>query len=269
MIALPHQVEGSLKVGKYEFHYVRWGDQGNRIVLLHSMGMDAHSMDLLAESLSSGHRVLALTILGHGDSTVPSEPVTLQDHAEMLLECARSLEHTPFTLVGHSVGGRLGMILAAEHPSDVKGLVLVDIAPPDTTPRAWRQRTAPILRSREEALAHLKERYPRFAPEYIENRLRYGFTEQPDGSLAPKPAGNDFMRGMSTDLWPYVERIRVPTLLVKGADSALVTPEKHARMRESIPEFASVTILGATHMVPQEKPEEFEETVRSFISKIS
>lgn len=263
------QVERFLKVGKYDFHYVKWGEMGSRIVLLHSMGMDAHSMDLLAESLSSGHSVLALTILGHGDSTVPSEPVALKDHAEMLLECAKRLGHTPFTLVGHSVGGRLGMILAADHPSDVKGLVLVDIAPPDTTPRAWRQRTAPILRSREEAIAYLKERYPKFTSEYIENRLNYGFRERPDGSLAPKPAGNDYMRGMTTDLWPYVERIRVPTLLVKGAESALVTPEKHARMRGSIPEFESVTIKEATHMVPQEKPEEFEEAIRGFLSKIS
>ena len=73
---------------------------------------------------------------------------------------------------------------------------------------------------------------------------------------------------MSTDLWPYVERIRVPTLLVIGAESTLVTPEKLARMREGIPEFASVTIRGATHMVPQDRPAEFEKAMRDFMAKI-
>lgn len=269
MIAMSEQVEGFTRVGKYDIHHVRWGDEGSRVVLLHSMGMDAHSMDLLAESLCAGHRVLALTILGHGDSTVLSEPISLPDHAELMLECMMRLGFTPCILVGHSIGGRMGMILAAEHPSEVRGLVLVDIAPPDPSPRPWRQRTPDQFKNKGEALAYLKGRYPRFAPEYYENRLRNGFKELLDGSLVPKPAGNDHMRGMSTDLWPYVERIRVPTLLIVGADSALVTPEKLDRMRESIPGFASVTIQEATHMVPQDKPEEFEKAVRAFISKIT
>jgi pimeloyl-ACP methyl ester carboxylesterase len=114
----------------------------------------------------------------------------------------------------------------------------------------------------------LKMKYPRFAPEYLENRLRHGFRELPDGSLEAKPAGNDHMRGMSTDLWPYVERIRVPTMLVIGGDSTLVTPGKLARMREGIPGLRVTTINGATHMVPQEKPVEFERAVRGFMDEI-
>ena len=65
-----------------------------------------------------------------------------------------------------------------------------------------------------------------------------------------------------------MERIKVPTLLVIGAESALVTPEKLARMRKDIPEFTSVTIQGATHMVPQDRPAEFEKAVRDFMAKI-
>jgi pimeloyl-ACP methyl ester carboxylesterase len=193
-MALSKQVEGFLRVGKYRIHYVEWGSWGNRIVLLHSMGMDAHSMDLLADSLSESHRVLALTILGHGDSTVPSEPISLPDHAELMRDCFRKLGYTPCILVGHSIGGRMGMILASEHPSEVVGLVLVDIAPPDPAPRPWRQQTPDQFGSRERALAYLRERYPRFAPEYYENRLRHGFRERKDGSLLPKPAGDDYMR---------------------------------------------------------------------------
>jgi len=265
---LSKRSEGFLRVGKYRVHYVGWGGEGSRIVLLHSMGMDAHSMDFLAESLSGSYRVLALTILGHGDSTVPSEPISLPDHAELMRKCVRRLGYTPCILIGHSIGGRMGMILASEHPSEVVGLVLVDIAPPDPSPRPWRQQAPDRFGSREEALAYLRERYPRFAPEYYENRLRHGFTERRDGSLLPKPAGNDYMRDMATDLWPYVERISVPTLLIVGSESGLVTPEKLARMKKSIPEFSSVTIEGATHMVPQDRPEEFENAVRDFIAKI-
>lgn len=138
-MAVSRQSEGILRIGRFHVHHVTSSEEGSGVVLLHSMGMDAHSMDLLAEALSPAHRVLALTILGHGDSTVPSEQVPLPDHAELMLECARRLGFTPCILIGHSVGGRLGMILASEHPSEVRGLVLVDIAPPDPSPRSWSQ----------------------------------------------------------------------------------------------------------------------------------
>jgi pimeloyl-ACP methyl ester carboxylesterase len=265
---MSQQVEGFLKVGEYDIHYVRWGYGGSRIVLLHSMGMDAHSMDLFVEALSADHRVLALTILGHGDSTVPSKPIALPDHAELMRQCFVKLGFTPCVLIGHSIGGRMGMILAAEHPEEARALVLVDIAPPDPAPRPWSQQTPDTFRGRKEALAYLKGRYPRFAPEYYENRLRHGFKELPDGSLRPKPAGNEHMRSISTDLWPYVERIGVPTLLIIGSESELVTPEKLARMKRDIKGLTVVTIRGATHMVPQDKPTEFEKAVREFMLKL-
>ena len=261
-------VEGYMEAGGRRFHHLHWGEKGNSVVLLHSMGVDAYSMDLLAGSLAATHRVLALTILGHGDSTVPAEPVSLPEHAELLFACMRRLGYTPCVLVGHSVGGRLGMILSAEHPADVRGVVLVDIAPPDPVPRPYAAQAPASFRDRGEAEAYLRQRYPRFTEHYVLNRLEHGFVERPDGSLVPKPAGNEYMRDMSTDLWPYVERMRAPTLLVLGSESTLVTPEKRARMRKSVPGLESVMVEGATHMVPQDKPEEFEAAVRGFLNRM-
>jgi pimeloyl-ACP methyl ester carboxylesterase len=265
---LSEPVEGFTRIGKYSFHHVQWGRSGKNLVLLHSMGVDAYSMDLFAESVASDHRVLALTILGHGDSTMPQEKVSLPDHADLLWACVRKLGYTPCVLVGHSIGGRLSMILAAEHPNDVRGVVLVDIAPPDPVPRPWAQQAPPPLRNVEEAAAYVRQRYPGFTAHYVENRLNHGFRRAPDGSLVAKPAGNEQMRDMTTDLWPYVERMRAPTLLIIGSESTLVTPEKVERMRGSIQRFESVTVRGASHMVPQDTPAEFEEEVRGFLGRI-
>lgn len=265
---MPEPREGYLRVRTFKIHYVEWGHEGSRIVLLHSMGMDAHSMELLAEGLSPRHRILALTILGHGDSSVTREAISLQDHAELMRECYLKPGFAPCVLVGHSIGGRMGMVLASDHASEIRGLVLVDIAPPDPSPRPWSPQTPEIFGSKEDVLAYLKKRYPKFTPEYYENRLRYGFVEEPDGSLKAKPSGDVNMTSLSTDLWPYVEKIRVPTLLVIGAESTIVTPDKLARMRRSIPNLETVTIQGATHMVPQDKPAEFEKAVKTFLSKI-
>ncbi len=261
--------EGFVEAGKYRIHYARWGSKGGKLVILHSMGMDAFSMEALCESLQKDHQVLALTILAHGDSTVPTETVTLPEHAELLRSCYKKLGFAKCVLIGHSIGGRIGMILAAEHPDELKGLLLVDIAPPDPVARAWSQTLAPeSFISEAEARAWIKQRYPGFSPEYIENRLRHGFKKQPDGMIKPKPTGSPTMTSYFTDLWPYVERIHVPAKLVLGGESPLVTPEKRMRMEKLISGLEIASVKGANHMVPQDRPVEFEAQVRAFLKKL-
>jgi pimeloyl-ACP methyl ester carboxylesterase len=261
--------ERYLNVGKYKIHYAKWGETGGKIVILHSMGMDAYSMEEMCESLKGKYRILGLTILAHGDSTVPSELVTLPEHAELLRTCYRQLGFTPCILIGHSIGGRMGMILAAEHPDEVKGLILVDIAPPDPISRPWGQQAPSSFSNEADVVTYLRQRYLGFTTEYIDNRLRHGFKTQSDGTIIPKPTGNPNMTSYYTDLWPYVERIRVPTKLVLGAGSQLVTPEKKDRMTKLIPGLEISTVKGASHMVPQDKPKEFEKEVKKFLLRLN
>jgi len=70
------------------------------------------------------------------------------------------------------------------------------------------------------------------------------------------------------DLWPYVERIRVPTKLILGSESQLVTPEKKDRMVKLIHGLELSTVKGAGHMVPQDKPKEFEKEVKTFLLRL-
>lgn len=261
-----HQWEDRLVSHGHNVHYVRWGEKGPNVVILHSMGMDAHSMDLLAESLAGSHRVLSLTILGHGDSDDPSRPLTLHEHVEVMREAYTQLDFKPNFLIGHSVGGMMGMILAAEHPDDLNGLILVDIAPFESTGRPLRP-PPPDRFTTDEALNYLKERYPKFHPYYIENRLTHAFVKGPDGHLRLKHIGDAIRPSLVTDLWPYVARVKTPTILVIGAESTLVTPEAISRMRSYTPRLEAVSIPGSTHMVPQDRPDEFETVVRGFIAK--
>jgi pimeloyl-ACP methyl ester carboxylesterase len=260
--------DGFLEVGDYRIHYATWGKRGGSIVILHSMGMDAYSMEKMCEALEDRYRILALTILAHGDSTIPAKTVTLPEHAELLRECYKKLGYTPCVLIGHSIGGRMSMILAADHPEEVKGVVLVDIAPPDPVSRSWGQQAPGTMKNVDEATAYIKERYPGFDAYYLENRLRHGFTKQPDGSLKPKPTGSPTMTSYFTDLWPYVERIKVPTKLILGSGSQLVTSEKRERMMKLIPGLEVVTVMGASHMVPQDKPVDFEKEIRAFLKRL-
>ena len=93
------------------------------------MGMDANGFETTYRALNGEYQMLGLTILGHGDSGTPEASLTLPGHAEIMRDCYRQMGFEPNVLVGHSVGGMMGMILAADHPDELKGLVLVDIAP--------------------------------------------------------------------------------------------------------------------------------------------
>jgi pimeloyl-ACP methyl ester carboxylesterase len=76
------------------------------------------------------------------------------------------------------------------------------------------------------------------------------------------------MTSYYTDLWPYVERIRVAAKLILGSESPLVTPEKRERMVKLIPGLEVVAVKGASHMVPQDRPADFEREVRVFLQKL-
>ena len=224
-------------------------------------------MDGLAESFENENQSLSLTILDHGDSDPPKGHISLPEHAEVMRDCYRQLGFTPNLLIGHSVGGMMGMILTAEHPEEFKGLVLVDIAPFESTDRSPRPQPPESFKDEAEARTWLKERYPLFTDYYYENRLRYAFKKE-GGVLKLKPRGDKIRGGIAVDLWPYVETITTPTLLLIGVDSTLVTPETKERMEKSMSNLDVVVVENTGHMIPQDVPEEFERLIRSFLKKV-
>lgn len=259
--------EGYLRSGGYKLHYLLWGGRGPKLVLLHSMGMDAHAFDQLSEALRDEYQLLAFDILDHGDSEKPKEPIGLIEHTEVMRGGYRQLGFYPNILIGHSIGGMMGMILAAEHPDEIRGLVLVDIAPFEPGKRPPRPPPPEYFKDEEEARSYLIQRYPKFTPEALENRMKYAFIKDEGGRLRLKGTGDAIRPSLTIDLWPYVERIKATTLLVIGSESDLVSGEAVDRMRRAIPNLEVAVVEGATHMVPQDKPNEFERCIRSFIQR--
>jgi pimeloyl-ACP methyl ester carboxylesterase len=259
--------EGFLESYGYNVHYVLWEGDRPRVLLVHSMGMDGHSMDKLAESIKDEYTILSLTILGHGDSDSPSTHLPLDEHAEIMRNCYRQLGFYPNILIGHSVGGMMGMILTAEHPEEYNGLVLVDIAPFESTGSSSRPQPPEYFESEDDAREWLAERYPGFTDYYVENRLEHAFEEK-DARLWLKPRGDSVRSGLVIDLWPYVEGIECPVMLLMGADSELVTPETRERMAEMVPDIKIHVVEGTGHMIPQDVPEKFEELVIGFLERI-
>ena len=69
------------------------------------------------------------------------------------------------------------------------------------------------------------------------------------------------------ELWRYVERVRVPFLLLVGGESAIVGQDQQTRFRQIRPDMEIVTVHGAGHIIVHDKPVEFEEVVLDFLRR--
>jgi pimeloyl-ACP methyl ester carboxylesterase len=262
--------EGFLESGGYRIHYLLWGSKGPKLVLIHSMGMDAHGFDMFSQEIQTDYQILALDILDHGDSDTPTSPVSIVEHAEIMRDCYKQLCFEPNILIGHSVGGMMGMVLAAEHPNELSGLVLVDIAPREKRRQAPTRTPPPdFFKSTDEAREYFKTRYPGFVPEAVENRIKHALVRDEKGRLKLKPIGDAIRPSLDVNLWPFAERITIPTQLILGDESIVVTNDGVNRLKYCITDCDVVTVRGATHMVPQDKPEEFKKHILAFLKRLT
>jgi pimeloyl-ACP methyl ester carboxylesterase len=246
--------------------------------LLHGITGHARTWDTLATALAADWRVLALDQRGHGDSAAaPDGDYGVGAMADDLGAFADALGLATFTLVGLSMGGRVAMGFAGAHPRRVERLVIVDIAPDIHPPGMTRIRAqianAPeAIESEEWAVETAMAANPRADVGELRHRIKHALRREPDGTLTWKYARDvrEMMRRGGRreplDLWERLTHITCPTLLVRGAESDVLSPELAQRMIAALLDGRLVEVPGAGHTVPGDRPAEFVEVVRRFLS---
>jgi 2-succinyl-6-hydroxy-2,4-cyclohexadiene-1-carboxylate synthase len=233
--------------------------------------MNAHDFDIFSKSMAKDYRVLAIDLIGHGESAKPLKPVPAKQHVDIIRDIIYQRHFTKPVVIGHSVGGILGIVYASNYPNELEKLILVDIAPRISTEGNVRRRTPPPkpFKSEKKARAYFKRRFRKFTDEARESAFKYMLARAPDGTIRFKAKRESLeigsVGGRPIDMWSLVSDIRVPVLLIKGGDSPTVTRGRIEKMSEVIEDFTFVEVKGATHMVPQDAPKDFEEIVRKFI----
>jgi pimeloyl-ACP methyl ester carboxylesterase len=107
-------------------HYVDHGGKGPAMLLVHGLGGSHVNWALAAPLLTRRFRVVALDLAGHGRTPLAKRRGTLDANASLIARFIDVIFGEPVTLVGNSMGGLLGMIVAAEHAAKVRSLVLVN-----------------------------------------------------------------------------------------------------------------------------------------------
>jgi pimeloyl-ACP methyl ester carboxylesterase len=111
-----------------------------------------------------------------------------------------------------------------------------------------------------------KARNPRPDPVLERQRAEHTVRRLANGRLAPM---YDLLapKCWALDLWPYLERITCPTLLVRGAGSPVLHPEIARQMVDAMPDCRYVEIDGAGHSIGLDTPRAFDAAVRSFLER--
>jgi len=186
---------------------------------------------------------------------------TISEYAEFVIQEIVKGKLTSPVLVGHSMGGAIGIEIALAHPQLLSGIVLVG--------SGSRLRVTPVIKDEvTRDYAHAAEVIAEWAySPTTDAKLKRASVQE----LLEVPAAvtyGDFQACDRFDRMSEISRIVLPTLIVCGEDDAL-TPIKYSQyMKDRIPNARLVIIPRAGHSVMLEKPEELNAALRSFISDL-
>jgi pimeloyl-ACP methyl ester carboxylesterase len=249
--------------GGYGLSYADWGepDAARTVVCVHGLTRNGRDFDHLASVLQEHARVICPDIVGRGLSDPLSDPehYALPTYIGHMLQLLVKLELSVVDWVGTSMGGLIGMGIAASEASPVRRLVLNDIGPFIPKAALGRINTYLGLDLRFATLAeleeHLREVHAGFGPlSDVEWRhlAEHSARRRADGSFGlnyDQRLSEPMKRGPIEDvaLWPVWDQIRCPVLVLRGASSDLLLAETAQEMARRGPGAEIVQIDGTGH----------------------
>lgn len=269
-----HSVQCISPAGLHRMAYTEWGDPRNpkTLVCVHGLTRCARDFDFLAESLAAEYRVVCPDVIGRGQSDWLKNKALYrvpQYVADMVTLIAR-LDVEQVHWLGTSMGGVIGMALAAQENTPIARLVLNDVGPVLTAASLVRigeyvgkdprfdsfAQAEQFVRSVSATFGQFSDAQWRHLTEHVVRVAADGKIEfRYDPGIA-EPFWRDMGENRDIELWPIYDAIRCPTLVLRGASSDLLLPETVAQMGQRGPRARSVEIPAVGHapmfMIPDQ-----------------
>jgi pimeloyl-ACP methyl ester carboxylesterase len=247
------------------FHRVVWYEWGDPqcpavVICVHGVGRNGRDFDVLGEALSTTHRVLAVDMPGRGRSDWLPDPAlyAFPTYLGTLTALIAASGADTVSWVGTSMGGLLGMALAAQPGTPIVRMVVNDVGP--VIEAAALERIAgylgadPVFASYADIEAYVRTISAPFGPlteaqwahlvrtnvrEDAEGRWHVGYDPGIGAAFASQP--------VVADLWHLWDAVRCPTLVLRGERSDLLGATTAAAMRARGPRARVVEIPGVGH----------------------
>jgi len=265
----------AIRVNGTDLYYRDIGKGDEVIVFSHGLLLDNHVFDRQIEVLGSQYRCIAWDHRGQGRSAVPEEHAiridTLYADAVGLLE-ALGLSRVHF--IGHSMGGRVGIRLAARRPDLVRSLVLMNTAMDPGRPGTRRRYRAMSFVARH------------FGPRWLAGQVMpvlFGHTFLGDPSRAgERERWREYVASLESNIYKAVNgaiacesiqadlvAIQVPTLVLCGEEDQAVPPFRSEALHAALPESRMVRIPAAGHTATIEQPEAVNAALKAFLARVA
>ena len=250
--------------GLHRMAYTEWGSPSNPKVLMcvHGLSRVGRDFEALARALSSDYRVVCPDVVGRGNSSWLADPrhyLVPQYVSDMVTLIAR-LNPGELHWVGTSMGGLIGMGLAALPDTPVRKLVMNDVGPVIKAEALKRigeylgqAPQFPDLASAEKYIRAVSAPFGlktdaqwRFLTEISVKGSEQGYRMHYDPSIAV-PFKQQSSGSADVDLWPFYEAIRCPVLVTRGEQSDLLTRDTLSQMAARGPGARTAEIAGVGH----------------------
>ncbi len=264
----------------------KYGEEGFPIVILHGLYGSSDNWVTIARKLSDNNQVYLIDIRNHGQS--PHSSIhTYKSMVEDLIEFFEQEGLQKATILGHSMGGKVAMLFAADYPEYVHKLIIADICPKDYTSLGNNSQIVehrkilrvlielkPILNSfenRKELLSHLQNELKNEAlTMFLSKSISFNQKTKSFHLLINAPVLNHFLNELisSVNISDFEHRLPIlnyPILFIRGLNSNYITNDDICIISKIYPEAKISGIPNAGHWLHAEQPLLFIQTVQQFI----
>ncbi len=223
------------------------------LVFLHYFGGSSQSWTEVIARLADDYHCVAPDLRGFGESEDSVETFTIEDYADDVQELIALLELENFVLIGHSMGGKFALALAARNPKGLQSLILLAPSPPTAEPIPETERKRLLTTHGNRCVATetvCKAAGIKLSAELFERSIT-------DNLRSSKAAWRAWLEcGSRADISEMMKNINVPVLLISGENDKAIG--KKVIEREVVRRLKGaklVVVPDAGHLLPMEVPE--------------
>ena len=266
---------GKQKAANGPIAYREYGDgmgKEDPVVLLHAFPLNSRMWRPQAEALAKSRRVVTPDYPGFGRSLrTPAQP-DVHYYAECVRDLMDHLGLDQVVLGGISMGGYVAFACMKLFPERISGLILANTRPDPDSGEARETRKDMARRVTEEGVEVLIELQMQrlLAPATLKNNEQ---VVEEVRSIILESSSAGVIAALAAlrerpDSTPLLGEIKVPTLVIGGAEDGISSPEVMDAMAQEIPASRHVVLENAGHLSNLEAPEEFNSALNEFLSKV-